>query len=280
MKDELIAAYAYQRKHHRPSLLYVRHGSGNQLPQARAQRNLDMARDDVANGIKRYASMKDIYEKPWVSALQKDGTRYFENPAACGFREYGKAHDVAPRAVEHSGWFIDGFQDETICGGVFLLPGRKGQTLALPGVYEPQGGASIYMRPEYIDAREGELDGGDFRDIAVAADRLAEASAEKMRGYNQAYQAGARYAQNREDVKAAAKECHELRQALRTLPAGNDKAREAVETQLTRTRASMRETLKENAKLKAGEYDTNEGDYTFYSGDAEMIAAFNDGAGN
>lgn len=269
MNEELISAYAYHKRQ----------------PATRARDALDFARVDVAAGKKRYTSMRDV-----VNASQNDpgaanssGARYFPDPAACGFRDQGTAHDIAPRAVEHTGWYTDQFYDSLAVGVVFLLPGRDGHARAYPAVRHTGAdgdGALIYMREgERVESRREELDRGDFRDVAVRADRLAEIYAENERAYQAAAGAGNQWRENREQSASVCRDLRKLRAALRDLPAGLDVARETIEAAIEDKRDCLRDLCKENAELAAGEWYAGDYSLQFNDCDADMRLAFNESAG-
>jgi hypothetical protein len=266
LSDELKSAYAFHKRR-----------SGT-----RARDALEFARVDVAAGKKRYTSMRDV-----VNASQNDpgaansnGARWFPKPEACGFRERGAAHDIAPRAVDHTGWFVDPFYDGLCFGLVFLLPGQDGHARAYPAIrFNNTDGTIIYLRNgERIESRHGEIDDGDFHDIAMRADCLAERAAEDEREHQQAWQAGKQWSENRDEMKGEAKELRKLRAALRELPASMDVARAAIESSVAKSRRSLKRLWTENAELKNGNWYARDFSLQFDDCDADMRLAFNEGA--
>lgn len=217
--------------------------------------------------------------------------RWIENPARAGFRFVGFADEIA--RLNHTGWFTDNFQDETLRGAVYQLPARDGCARFYPGIPDlinGDGGAygptRICVSDEFrADKTEnsdhGARDSGTARDCANRADHYAEKSAEREREYQSAWRAGADYAQWRESIESERKralallrEMHSLRRRENDAPticaelrARISKARDEI--------ASARENME---SLASGEY-VDDGAPGFDTRDAELRDAFNDAAG-
>lgn len=116
--------------------------------------------------------------------------RWCGDPGKHGLRLVGTAHDLAPRAVRHTGWFTDGFQDGTAWGVVFRLGKSRGFVAGLATSNGPDGGACLEL--EIL---------GDESDAALRADQLAEIYAESERDYSDAWQAGQRAAEYLETAR-------------------------------------------------------------------------------
>lgn len=218
--------------------------------------------------------------------------RYFPDFAACGFRLIGLSHDVAPRRVDHRGWYTraDGDSGETITGAVFLLPGRAGVSQLFAGYIEQgfgEDGAAVIdvKREDYTSRGEDVRESDEINDTAGAADRLAEIAAENMREHDSAWQAGARYAANRQEIFAALAEIRAYQTSARKLdacrpvltPAREDEtALDAIRECMERRRETVDSLKKENAELKAGDNS----DFYFYANDPALMSSFDDGAGS
>jgi len=128
-----------------------------------------------------------------------DSLRWIESTADAGLRFVAWADELA--RLDHTGWFTDEFQSETLRGGVWQMPGRNGEARLLYGYAEFEGRGEmnpgsaalcvsdvirVPMRGEFgnLDETEG------ARDAARYADGLAESTAEDRRDYDSAYQAG------------------------------------------------------------------------------------------
>lgn len=213
-----------------------------------------------------------------------DEVRWYENYEAVGFRHVGKAHDLAPRAVEHTGWYRDAFANETIAGSVFLLPGRHGKAQVYTGYLDPDndGAACItthrYEALEVEDRWEAE-DNRRYHDAACDADGIAKRAAEDEREHDQAWQAGARWAENREELRAIRQERRRLAHAARDNVRHNPIICEGLRKLIAQGREAARGLHEENEKLAAGEWYRNDFDLTFSTRDKGMVATFCDGAG-
>lgn len=172
-----------------------------------------LARDDDDAGRSRYPRAAGNI------GAESDGLRWIEDPAAAGLRFVGFADEIAPRAVEHRGWFIAPENyDEVYRGAVYRLPGRAGRARYVAGYREGSAdstGRWSDMSGEpaaRVDLRwiiEGEADdgcalpGSAARDAAMAADEIARIAAELEREYQEAWAAGAEYQRRGEAIEEA-----------------------------------------------------------------------------
>lgn len=111
--------------------------------------------------------------------------RWIENTDRAGLRFVGHA-DELDKSIQHNGWYIDSFQDDTYRGAIWQLPGRNRQNVYVVGYVDPNNpGAAlidfdaIYGEPSWRDR----YDDDDLRDAARAADRMAELFAEAEREF-------------------------------------------------------------------------------------------------
>lgn len=250
----------------------------------RAKLALFAARKDVWEGVKRYPLNPTV--SAW-GAPQKDGTRYLESLDRCGLRFVGLAHDVAKGfyrncGLRHTGHYVDMYQNETIAGAIFRLSGKGKAARYVVGYNDPWNeGYSIDLNHVIEgDKLQSSYDDDDaLRDCVSASDSLAKHEAERMREYDTAWQAGrlfaecgAENARYRKDVLAILKE--------RKIVAGvNAPSLCAAIVAQVRTLLNMIEDNRaKREKLRNGEYESRHEYYGFYTGNADLMAAFNDGA--
>lgn len=163
--------------------------------------------------------------RAFIGAADETGARWIENPERAGLRFVGFADEIA--GLRNRGWYCraDDF-GETYRGAVYQLPARKGRALYVPAYREGHTGrtgrdwcdtsGSPAARLAFGDICEGDrldsswdADSGK-RDAAHAADSIAERAAESSREYDEAWQAGARFAELIESARAARSQAREL----------------------------------------------------------------------
>lgn len=193
-----------------------------------------------------------------------DGCRWVEYPEN-GLRVKGYADEVAQR-IQHKGWFINDFQSEVYRGQVFQIPARNGLPRFLAGYEDAHGNnAALIDFSSFYD---------DETEAAYAADRMAERDAEKEREYNEAWQAGSRYAEAGEEIKQGRKAARRIIGALReamknTAPFTPETVKvicDNIRAGLRRELRGMQEAREERKELKSGVYRS-------------QYEAFNEGAG-
>jgi len=149
--------------------------------------------------------------------------RYVEKPESAGFRLVGNADDIAPRAVQHRGWFLydEGDPDETARGVVYRLPSKGGRARYVAGYQLSYEDDAAALNLNYVFT--GDQFGGedDARDAAMHADGLAQTIAEQERDYHRAWQAGSlwsdlgeRIGELRRGIIAAVQQFREARKTL------------------------------------------------------------------
>lgn len=163
-----------------------------------AQHALKMARDAAAlNGKPGY-----VPGSIWAGRKGSDGRvfsaygekqlRWIEKPESKGLRFIGLAHDVAPRLVEHKGWYTDEFQNETVSGVVYQLTGKDGVSRYLSGYADPYNcdkngrGPALLSLEIFADTDSDEAK----RDAAGNADHIAKRFAEEERAYQESNRLG------------------------------------------------------------------------------------------
>lgn len=193
------------------------------------------ARARIAKGERSFIfSSTILYPVLGLSAKdEEDGLQWCENPSAFGLRFVGNADDLA--RIDHKGWYIDSHQSETIRGVVYQLPARDGKCVYVAGHDDANNPGTAHL--DFSDLIYGEADDSDNakRDAARRADSIAENTAESMREYDEAWQAGSRAAElhgeaieTRESLLAFLKDVRAKRAALCDAPALIEAAREHV----------------------------------------------------
>ena len=112
------------------------------------------------------------------------------------FRNVRPCHEIV--RLEHTGWYVDQFQDKTCHGLVMQLPGRDGKPIYLYGVNDPWNkntGMVAWRRCEWTD---------DQKEAARWADDMAKHYAETCREDNAKQQA-------EQDIEEARNQIKELR---------------------------------------------------------------------
>lgn len=288
--EKLVSAYRFHRARQRPSGLHC--------PAAAAY---GFALNDVSTGKERY-SVPSGYG-PAFKARGTSHMRFIERPSTCGLRFVGYADKLA--GLDHTGWYVDNDQNETVRGVVFQLPGRNGKPLFICGYEDWNNGKADSDGPvcldfgdvlegearEWIPARDGwsgywsysddPRDHDGCREAARAADQTAEWLAESEREYRAAWGAGSRYhdlgeeiAASRHTVKALLAERKAARAAkLLTYPTICETIRRAVSNAL----GDIETARAERHKLASGDYvdDWLPG---WNSNDSHLVAAFKEGA--
>lgn len=139
-----------------------------------------------------------------------DRPLYADSFDALGWRQVGTSEEVCrkegSRRVDHSGWFVDSFQCETVSGHVLQLPARSGLPQYVAAVqWSDRDGVTVW--PNRVT--DSPLD------AAAWADQEAKRIGEEEREYSEAYEAGRRYAERMAEAREARKERRELRKALK-----------------------------------------------------------------
>ena len=204
MNKELLTAYRHHREKRR-----------------RATEALSLARKDVAAKTPRYAGGQQ-YKRNNQFTIGGHTLEWMEQPANFGLRFVGYADEVCKRnyayngEIDHTGWYSDDMQYQTLRGAVFQLPARNGQSVYVAGYVEQENRKPINGDSAAIDLSrlfygEPSEDGASYitaaREAARAADAIAERVAEKEREYAEVWRKGSDYAELGEEVAAARKSC-------------------------------------------------------------------------
>ena len=129
---------------------------------------------------------------------------WIEKPESVGLRFVGLAHDVYPRRIDHTGWYLDpdGW-GETVSGVVYQLPARNGRARYLAGYADPwncdsDGRGPCLLSLDIFEAEPEYCESGFWYDgaedarheAAIRADEIARVMAEHEREYQEAWRAG------------------------------------------------------------------------------------------
>lgn len=217
----------------------------------------------IATARKNATLDKNKYFRPYDRSKPTPQTErghfYLENPSGM-LRLVGTADEVAKaegswHLIEHTGWYMDEFQDETCRGVVYRLPARKGESLFVPGFTTSYNddGATLDFRLIFDDAL----------DCARYADELARVYAKREREYQAAASARSRFDELTDDIadlRTIIATCSELRKWRRMNAAAV--ADSPVCTLLRENVRDWLDTIAEHRKARADladDFDQTEG---------------------
>lgn len=130
---------------------------------------------------------------------ESNGKRWIESAEGAGLRVAGYADELT--RIRHKGWYSDSSEGATgslYRGIVLQLPARDNVAQFLAG-YEDSNSDGILVDCSTIYTAGLDADEAKH-DAALASDSFAEREAEKAREYDEAWQAGSRYARIKEDI--------------------------------------------------------------------------------
>ena len=289
------------RWHHANMLAAINGGRYTRHPTWVAIGAMKYARADVAAGKKRYpAPVKPYAAVSWKADNARGETiAYVQSVDGAGLRFVGRVVPDERRGAiwdkrGDTGWhtdpFGDVFKDGTgLCYGVvYQLPGKDGSARFVAG-YEfggTDGGptldmGTVYTGESYWDGSPPDCDAAI--DAARAADSMAKAAAEHEREYQTAWQAGSAWAQEKDELANS-------RATVRRLLAERRQAKaiggtqfpticETIERAIRNAIADWQASRETMEALANGDSGSGHASLYFYTGDATLRAAFNDGAG-
>lgn len=262
MNDDLRSAFRWHRQ-----AMAKRRMAGASPSLQPAVRALELAREDVAAGKRRYPSPLKPYpvatpqhdESATVASYRVE-RRWYVDVDRVHLRLVGKVEPDSSRFTTRDGlgWYTypDGFSSKDgsgLCWGVvYQLSGKDGRPRYVPG-YVMGGSDDDNPVLDFSDIRVGDRsefsinpnDDPAARDAAATADSMARIAAEKECEYQEAWQAGARYADlgeqlaaNRSAVLSTIRAMKGACATLRDLP-------EVLRTRLARSIESDLETRSE-----------------------------------
>lgn len=260
---------------------------------------LQLARADVANGKIRYPAPIRGNSMRAGSDSDKPGSVYVENPESFGLRLVGRVSPdfrrgpFSDNAAE--GWYDnpygESFKDGSglVYGLVYQLPARKGKSrfVAAYQFGESDSGALIDFGTIHVSPFAGGTDDtaredDAAHDAARDADYLAKKAAEAEREYKTAWRAGSDYAEHAADVATTRKQVLGILSERRAAMHNNAITDGDYFQLCDAIRVRVRDLLRDIAKARAAMRELAEGDNPtlgFWTGDANLRDAFNDGAG-
>ena len=120
-----------------------------------------------------YRKAKEIeYNPEWTPEGSRDKYRWVENVSK-GLRYVDRADEIV--RLNHTGWYIDNFRDETVHGEVYQLPARNGAAQFVPAVNDPCNDDCACL--DFYSITD------DKEECARWADSMAEQWAEREREY-------------------------------------------------------------------------------------------------
>lgn len=263
----------------------LRAGSRQHWPATLA---LALAREDAILPFDK--RRKDFDDTPAEASepfkVGSDTMRRYVCAGKFGFRYMGDSDSLAGRRIiDHNGWYTDCFQESVAIGCVFLLPARGGKTPVFTGFriasrsgdkYQLDDAVYLTAKPfEWLDGTE-DVDGDtlDLSDAAKDSDQIAEIYARDSREYDQAFQAGGRWADLYTEIRQLRKRRRKLSASLRH--GRNDETATALLKQEVENCRIMSKHAYDDARELA---DGDEEEYWFSTSDETHRAAFCDGAG-
>jgi len=252
------------------------------------------AKRNTESGITLYAKHGKGYGN-----RRHEGAVWIEDPAETGLRFVAYADEIS-QWINHTGWFTvdDGHNDENMRGAVWQMSSVNGCPRFLAGYVNPHNGAraarilvdTVYTSKsvkvdEYTEPKDTE----SALEAARAADGFAETSAESEREYNRAWQAGSQYAETSRERTQAYEESRAAVLSIRRLlaelkhtgshgPQHVQIAGEALQHRYAKVMLCRETATRLSAQMRKLE-NGDHGLYFFYKGNANLVAAFNDGAG-
>jgi hypothetical protein len=204
------------------------------------------------------------YNPQW----EKQNARWIENLSNSGLRFVGYADKLT--RMDHTGWYCDAFQDETLRGCVLQMPARNGKEIFLPAYEDPCNAGTYAVCFDWIEGERGSRwdkeDQQALRDAARAADSFAEHQAEDMREHDEAWQRGRQYAELRDEIANERDELRALVRELKTAREHGPAICKALRETVREKRDAMHKAWQQAEDCKAGIW-------------RELYGAFNDGAG-
>lgn len=135
------------------------------------------------------------YNPEWTPEGSRERYRWVEK-VSHGLRVVGTVQEIAKREgyrIDHNGWFIDSFQDETTCGTVYQLPAKDGKPQYVPANSDPHNSDCAVLDFHSIT--------DDLHDAVRWADSMAESYAEKEREFQAKQNAESRIEEIQEEIR-------------------------------------------------------------------------------
>jgi hypothetical protein len=182
------------------------------------------------------------YNPEFTAEGSRDRYRWVEN-VSDGLRYVGASHDII--RLNHTGWYNDNFQNETIHGEVYQLPARDGKAQYVPGISDPNNDNCAC------------IDFTSVTDDKEDAARWADSAAEQWSERNREYQAEEDRKQCLQDIEEEIKTLYaDFRRISRAIRADCDKVQgiavisELVRNEWTRTKADIHKLRAERERIE------------------------------
>jgi hypothetical protein len=226
---------------------------------------LERARVDVMEGRDRYPS--SVAHGAALGSPMESGAQW-GNPDALGLRFVGwQDEQQETRRHTHKGWFTRADEyDEVFRGCVYQLPARDGCARYVPayregtdtkkGWQDTCGEVSAALDfSNVIRGARGETGSrydiaDSLRDACRAADSLAENAARRSREYDEAWQAGNRYAALRDELETTRKECRSLVRELKSARSHTPAICKALRASVREMRQDMKDAHEKAEELR------------------------------
>ena len=173
--------------------------------------------------------------------IPRDRYRWVEN-VTDGLRWVGKSDDLI--RLDHTGYYTDNFQDETVHGEVYQMPARNGEPVYIPAVNDPCN--------ENCACLDFTSTTSDKEDAARWADSMAEKWAEMEREYQAEESRKVRLEEIGEEIQGLYQEFRRVSRELRAncdKVAGVQVVRELVRREWQRTKQSIHKLRAERERV-------------------------------
>lgn len=205
---------------------------------AAVQAYLDKAKSRLREGI--------LYNPEWKPEHSNNRYRWIEHPTR-GLRLKGSAHELARaegQRLDHTGYYTDSFQSETVHGEVYQLPGKDGEPRYVPAVNDPNNDGAILDFHSVTS---------DLMDAVRWSDSMAEYYAEDCREGEAKDTAEQRVSEIKAEIEDTIAEvralCTELRANCDKLT-GLDKVKAAIRAEVLGARRKIHALRKEQRKIE------------------------------
>jgi len=175
---------------------------------------------------------------PWTDK----NCRWVEYTSRAGLRFVNYADGIL--RLNHTGWYTDSFQDETLRGAVWQLPGRNGKPVYVHGYEDSMNKGAAFICFDTTD---------EERDAALMADSMAENSAARAREDNEKEEADIRVYEIKEELKKIRSDilqfCKQAKEACKSLE-GYPLIIQACKEKVRRLLDDREELFEEKSKLE------------------------------
>lgn len=208
---------------------------------------------------KPYQKHRLQYWTPANTVRGPDGRVFTDSRGQYG-QDLGFSDDLAPRHVNHRGWFADNWQSDVIRGSVCRIRGAR-FTLYVPVIGCSGWDGTIHHMADAERAPRGpseEEHAEAIRNAAVRADRLAELEAEEARDHATKDQAEQAIESERETIAAERARVHTLAAELRNTPALPPAIYDTITQSIREAREQVRASVKRIRLLTDGPWQVTQ----------------------